>query len=364
MPASPTIGMLAVVRNRSGIVSRVEPSAASDHGVLHLVTVDFTDRDGARDETFIWEREPSAKLIQASGLPRVGQTPPMPAIEFDAMVRATRWSSIRPYIDPDTERGPLGRLPLSAPLHGAIEVEDYQMVPLLKAMSMPRVSLLLADDVGLGKTIEAGLILSELILQRRIQRILILTPASLREQWQKELFEKFRVEFDVVDRPQTMQLRRRLGLDANPWRSSQHIITSYHYLKQPDVLEDFLAACRVPEGSPHLPWDLLVVDEVHNLAPAAFGEESGLSRMLRTVAPYFEHKVFATATPHNGRTRSFSGILEILDPARFSQTGELTPAERARIKEVLVRRLKSEINEVTDPPRFARRLEPQALHII
>jgi superfamily II DNA or RNA helicase len=217
--------------------------------------------------------------------------------------------------------------------------------------------------VGLGKTIEAGLILSELILQRRIQRILILTPASLREQWQKELLEKFCIQFDVMDRPRTMQLRRRLGLDANPWRSSQHIITSYHYLKQPDVLEDFLAACRVPEGSPHLPWDLLIVDEVHNLAPAAFGEWSGLSRMLRTVAPYFEHKVFATATPHNGRTRSFSGILEILDPARFSQTGELTPAERARIKEVLVRRLKSEINEVTDPPRFARRLEPQALTI-
>ncbi len=229
------------------------------------------------------------------------------------------------------------------------------MVPLLKAMRMPRVSLLLADDVGLGKTVEAGLILSELVLQRRIQRILILTPASLRKQWQQEMHEKFCLQFDIVDRPQTTQLRRRLGLDANPWRASPHVIASYHYLKQPDVLEDFLATCRVPEGSPHLPWDLIIVDEAHNLAPAAFGEDSDLSSMLRRIAPQFEHKIFATATPHNGRTRCFSGLLEILDPARFSQTSEFTSAERARVQEVVVRRLKSEINAVTNPPRFSER---------
>ena len=177
----------------------------------------------------------------------------------------------------------------------------------------------------MGKTVEAGLILSELVLQRRIQRILILTPASLRQQWQQEMHEKFCLHFDIVDRPQTTQLRRRLCLDANPWRASPHIIFSYRYLKQPDVMEDFLANCRVPDGSPYLLWDLLIVDEAHNLAPA-FGEDSDLSSMLRRITPQFEHKIFATATPHNGRTRCFSGLLEILDPARFSQ-------------EVVVRRL-------------------------
>ncbi len=360
---SPTVGMLAVVRNRCGVISRVQPSHTSADGLLHLVTLSFTDREGGRDESFIWEREPAARLIPSSGFPPVSQSSPMPAAQFDAMVCATRWSAINPYVDPDTERGPLERLPLASPLHGAIEVEDYQMVPLLKALRMPRVALLLADDVGLGKTVEAGLILSELILQRRIQRILILTPASLREQWRAELHAKFCLDFDIVDRDQTQQLRRRLGLDANPWRSSQHIIASYHYLKQPDVLEDFLAASRVPDGSPHLPWDLLIVDEVHNLAPAAFGDDSDLSRMLRIVAPQFEHKLFATATPHNGRTRCFSGLLEMLDPARFSQTSELTPAERSRVQEVLVRRLKSEINEATAPPRFSTRHPPQALNL-
>ncbi len=360
----PSPGMLAVVRNRTGVIAKVEPSPTGPNGVVHLVTVDFTDADGAREETVIWEREPGARILDSGGLPQVASRGAMPAEEFQALVRASRWTAIHPYVDPDGEGGPLPRLPFASPFHGAIEVEDFQMVPLLKAMQMPRVSLLLADDVGLGKTVEAGLILTELVLQRRIQRTLILTPASLRVQWRQEMRDKFCLEFDVIDRARTMELRRQRGLDVNPWRSSPHLIASYHYLKQPDVLEDFLTSCRGAEGSPHLPWDLLIVDEAHNLAPSAFGDVSELTRMLRAIAPYFEHKLFATATPHNGRTRCFSGLLEILDPARFSQTSEFKPAERARVHEVVVRRLKSEINQVTDPPRFSNRsIEPIELKL-
>jgi SNF2 family DNA or RNA helicase len=84
---------------------------------------------------------------------------------------------------------------------------------------MPRVALLLADDVGLGKTIEAGLILSELLIRRRIRRILIICPASLRFQWQQEMQDKFSLGFDVIDRAETLDLQKRLGLDTNPWRA-------------------------------------------------------------------------------------------------------------------------------------------------
>ena len=160
---------------------------------------------------------------------------------------------------------------------------------------MPRVSLLIADDVGLGKTIEAGLILTELLLRRRIRRILVLAPAALRWQWRDELWEKFSLRFEVVDRHQTDRTRRRLGMDANPWRSFDRIVSSYHYLRQPDVREQFLSACHTPEGSPHLPWDLLIVDECHNLMPAPFGKDSELCRTLRLVAPRFEHRLFLSA---------------------------------------------------------------------
>jgi len=242
-----------------------------------------------------------------------------------------------------------------------VQVEDFQLVPLLKALQMPRVNLLIADDVGLGKTVEAGLILSELLLRRRIQRVLILTPASLRLQWRDEMWDKFSLPFDLVDRAETHALHRRLGMDANPWRSFSRIIASYHYLRQEDVLTQFLAASRTPEGSPHLPWDLLIVDECHNLMPSPFGDDSDLCRMLRLLAPQFEHRLFLSATPHNGHTRSFTGLLEILDPVRFSQTDALRPAERERIQQVVLRRLKREINARTNPPRFCRRNPPQAL---
>ncbi|MBK6940543.1 MAG: DNA helicase [Planctomycetes bacterium] len=224
---------------------------------------------------------------------------------------------------------------------------------------MPRVNLLIADDVGLGKTIEAGLILSELLLRRRIQRVLILTPASLRLQWRDEMWDKFSLQFDLVDRAETHALRKRLGIDANPWRSSSRIIASYHYLRQDDVRDQFLAACRTPEGSPHLPWDLLIVDECHNLMPSAFGEDSDLCRMLRLIAPQFEHRLFLSATPHNGHTRCFTGLLEILDPVRFSQTDELRPKEKERINQIVLRRLKREINARTSPPRFCTRMAPR-----
>jgi len=348
--------MLATVRNRRGMVAAVEPFDAGPEGRLHLTTVEYLDADGqALEDHLVWEREPGARLLEPTSPPDVLGAGPMVPHEFDALVRATRWSAVTPFIDPDGEAGPLDRLPFSAPFHAAIQVEDFQLVPLLKALRMPRVSLLLADDVGLGKTIEAGLILTELLIRRRIRRVLIICPASLRLQWKSEMQEKFSLPFDVVDRAETHALQRQLGLDANPWRTYGRVITSYHYLKQADVFESFRAASRMQDDSPHLPWDLLIVDEAHNLSPAAYGEDSDLAAMLRNLAPYFEHKLFLTATPHNGHTRSFTGLLQSLDPVRFTQTGELTPNERARVQDVLVRRLKREVNAHTSPPRFGER---------
>lgn len=355
----PRIGMFATVRNRRGVTTGVEPFDGPA-GRLHLVHVEYKDDQFPRDEKLIWELEPGGRLLEPTALPNVGSGDPMPVDDFDALLRATRWSAAMPFLDPDGS-GPLERLPISSPFHGAVQVEDFQLVPLLKALRMPRVNLLLADDVGLGKTVEAGLILTELLLRRRVQRVLILTPASLRLQWRDEMWDKFSLPFDLVDREQTHALRRRLGMDANPWRSFSRIIASYHYLRQDDVLEQFLAACRTPEGSPHLPWDLLIVDECHNLMPSAFGEDSDLCRMLRLLAPQFEHRLFLSATPHNGHTRCFSGLLEILDPVRFSQTDQLRPAERERVQQVVIRRLKREINARTNPPKFCTRLAPHAL---
>ena len=353
----PRAGMLATVRNRRGVVAAVEPFSGQD-GTTHLVHVEYKDAQSPPEERLLWELEPKCDLLEPNAMPRSEDDPMAPA-DFDALVRAARWTALSPYLDPDGE-GPLLREPIASPFHGSVRVEDYQLVPLLKALRMPRVSLLIADDVGLGKTVEAGLILTELLLRRRIQRVLVLTPASLSQQWREELWGKFSLRFEVVDRQGTDRLRRRLGMDANPWRSFSRIVASYHYLRQPDVREQFLAACRAPEGSPHLPWDLLIVDECHNLMPSPFGEDSELCQTLRLVAPQFEHRLFLSATPHNGHTRSFTGLLEMLDPVRFTRSSDMSPAMRGRVEDVVVRRLKRDINAGGEQ-RFCTRNPPHAL---
>ena len=352
--------MLATVRNRRGVVAAVEPFDG-ENGRLHLVHLEYKDWRSPSEERLLWELEPHRALDEPNALPDPA-APAMPPADFDALLRAARWTALSPWLDPDGD-GPLGPQPVASPFHGGVRIENYQLVPLLKALSMPRVSLLIADDVGLGKTVEAGLILTELLLRRRIRRVLILTPASLRHQWRDELHDKFSLRFEVVDRKETDRLRRRLGMDANPWRSFDRIVASYHYLRQPDVREQFLSASRVPEGSPHLPWDLLIVDECHHLMPAPLGEDSELCRTLRLVAPQFEHRLFLSATPHNGHTRSFTGLLEMLDPVRFTRTSEMGAAMRGRINDVVIRRLKRQINEGSAAPRFSRRRPPKAVEL-
>ena len=359
--------MLATVRNRRGVVAAVE-SYGGQAKRLHLVHLEYTDHRSPREERLLWEIEGAPSLLKPNALPD-STRPAMAAPDFDAMLRASRWTALSPYLDPSGNGRP-AQEHLASPFHGGVCIENYQLVPLLKALRMPRVNLLIADDVGLGKTVEAGLILTEMLLRRRIRRVLVLTPASLRRQWSEELWDKFSLQFEIVDRQSTDKLRRRLGMDANPWRAFSRVVASYHYLRQPDVLEQFRSACdnQTPEGSPHLPWDLLIVDECHNLMPSSFGEDSELAKMLRLVAPRFEHRLFLSATPHNGHTRSFTGLLEALDPVRFSRTSELTPAMRRRIDDVVIRRLKREINAASSGagtgPRFCTRHPPKALSLV
>jgi hypothetical protein len=368
--ASPRVGMLATVRNRRGVISAVDPFAGAHNAqLLHLVTIEFSDSDGDAEETLLWERERQPVVLEPNALPRVRRG------RADAHARVPGFAARHPldghHAFPGGRIAPKRGEPVpTAPVYGAVSADDFQLVPLARAMRMPRVSLLLADDVGLGKTIEAGLILAELVRKRRIRRVLILTPASLRTQWQQEMEDKFSLGFDIVDKAATHKLQKDMGLDANPWRALPRIITSYHYLRQPDVLEQFIANCRTTQShqGAQLPWDLLIVDEAHNLMPSNFGEDSDLSDMLRLLTPWFEHRLFLTATPHNGHTRCFSGLLEQLDPVRFTRTPEFTDKERQMIGDVLIRRLKSEINgqdkEAGRPPRFATRyLEPLPLYL-
>ena len=261
--------------------------------------------------------------------------------------------------------------PLLGVWNSAIQVHAYQLEPVLKALAMPRVSLLLADGVGLGKTIQAGLVLEELLLRRRIRRILVLCPAMLQRQWQYELRRKFNLDFRVIDSDSTFKLRRELGIDTNPWKAFPRIITSMDYLRMPDVLQQFLQASRAGADAEangnrttaHAPWDLLIVDEVHHFAPQSGSHASQRTRMLREIRFLFEHRIFASATPHNGKTVCFTGVLELLDPIRFQMTTEMDARDKAHLGEVRIRRLKDDINKQSIRPPFADQLPPVELKL-
>ncbi|HRY45869.1 MAG TPA: DNA helicase, partial [Thermoanaerobaculia bacterium] len=121
-PDLPRVGMLATVRNRRGVVSAVEPfGSGAKEGLLHLVTLEWADAGGNTEETVVWEREPFARLLEPKALPDVEGEPAMRPDDFDALVRSARWTAMRPFLDPDGGEGPLSRLPVSAPFHGALQ---------------------------------------------------------------------------------------------------------------------------------------------------------------------------------------------------------------------------------------------------
>ncbi len=187
----PQVGMLAKVRNRRAIISSVEAFDSGPEGRFHLVQLEYTDPDGPREEQIVWEHELNRDCLEPSTLPRVDQTKPMVPADYDALVRATRWTAFTPFLAPDKLEAIPDRSHIASPFFGAIQVDNFQLVPLMHALAMPRISLLIGDDVGIGKTIEAGLILTELLIRRRIRRAMVICPASLRTQWRQEMKDKF-----------------------------------------------------------------------------------------------------------------------------------------------------------------------------
>ncbi len=348
----PSIGQLVLVRNRPARVTDVQ-SYNGDQGVTHAVELRYCDAMCYPEtESVIWENEINPKVISKLNLPdlsRLSLKPDNPEV-FNAYLLALKWSNHSSLHQQEIPE-------IISPWYSAIQVEDYQLYPVMKSALSHRVSLLLADDVGLGKTIQAGLIMSELLRRRKIRKILIITPASLQTQWQEEMIEKFNLDFSIINLNETNQIYKEMGMDVNPWKVRQKIITSMDYIRQPDILDQFesSAEARMKGDAPTMPWDLLIVDEAHNMAPAGFGQESQRYLMLQRISKYFEHRLFLTATPHNGYTMSFTTLLSLLDPVRFTPKAKLDEEDRKLINEVMIRRLKSELNESSETPRFPER---------
>tara|TARA_R110002124_G_scaffold12197_14_gene58186 strand:+ start:14550 stop:17690 length:3141 start_codon:yes stop_codon:yes gene_type:complete len=350
--ATPEPGQLVEVRRRQWVVADIVASKAttSGHSLQHLVTLLSIDEDGLGEEQqVVWEIEPGAHIIEKAGLPEI--TGFDHADRLDAFLDAVRWGAAT-----NADRGFL-----QAPFRSGVSIEDFQLDPLVRAINMARANLLIADDVGLGKTIEAGLVIQELLLRHRARSVLVICPASLQQKWQDEMQEKFGLDFKIVNTDYIRQMRRDLGIHANPWTSFPRLITSQDWLKSGEALrlmrDTLSGAKRYPRK-----FDILVIDEAHNIAPsgsAHYALESQRTRLVREIAPHFQHKLFLTATPHNGYTESFTSLLELLDDQRFARN--ILPDEK-QLQQAMVRRLKTDLVDAEGKPLYPQR-KLQALEV-
>jgi superfamily II DNA or RNA helicase len=344
--AAPEPGQLVEARRRQWIVSEVDGgTVAPGLPKRHLVRLASIDEDALGEEIeVLWELEPGAHVIERAGLPRMtGMDDPS---TLQAFLDAVLWGAAT-----NADRGYL-----QAPFRSGVSIEDFQLDPLVRAIDMARTNLLIADDVGLGKTIEAGLVVQEMLLRHRARTVLVLCPASLQEKWRVEMQEKFGLEFRVVDTDYVKRLRRERGLHANPWTSFPRLITSTDWAKQGEGVR--LLRDALPSHVSHpRKFDLLIIDEAHNVAPTVgrYAVESLRTRLVRLAAPHFQHKLFLTATPHDGYTESFTALLELLDDQRFARNVLPSDAQLAR---VMVRRLKSDLVDANGKRIYpVRRLE-------
>lgn len=348
----PTPGNLVDVRERRFVVVEVQQSTLDADplrlGALarqHLVTLSSVEDDAFGEEVqVVWEIEPGARLSETINLPAAETFDP--PVYLDAFLHAVRWGAAT---SADVNA-------LQAPFRSGIDIEDYQLDPVVRAVGMPRVNLLIADDVGLGKTIEAGLVAQELILRHRARRVLVVCPASLQVQWRDQMRDKFGLDFRIVDTMLLRQLRRERGLHVNPWTHYPRLITSIDFLKRERPMRLMREALRADGREYPRPFDLLIVDEAHNIAPSGSGRyavDSLRTQAIRELVPRFEHKLFLSATPHNGYQESFTALLEMLDNQRFARG--VRPDE-AQLRAIMVRRLKSELPKRWDgSDRFPKR---------
>ena len=227
----------------------------------------------------------------------------------------------------------------------AVEPRPYQLVPLMMALKLDPVRMLIADDVGIGKTIEACLIARELLDRGEIRRMTVLCPPHLAEQWQRELAEKFHMEAELVLSGTISRLERDLRIGESVFERHPFTVVSTDFIKTARRAEDFALKC--PE--------LVIVDEAHGCTlsgGAGRGRQQRHELLKRLTLDPMRHLLLVTATPHSGNEEAFRSLLSLIDPAFVNLPADSGVAERAgirkRLAQHLVQRRRADIRRFLD----------------
>jgi len=315
-------GARVVIRDEEWLVRKVDPSSDCGH-LLHC--------DGVSDLV----RGRSALFLTA--LEGDQQIQVLDPAKTELVVDPSRqFNSTFLYLEaklrqstPNDDRIHLGH-------RGVMNLTPYQLDPALQALRQPRQRILIADAVGLGKTLEAGILTSELIARGRGQRILVITLKSMLTQFQKEFWSRFSIPLIRLDSVGLQRVRNQIPSNHNPFNHYDRSIISIDTLKNNLEYRNYLENAW---------WDIIIIDECHNVAARA--GESSLSRrarLARMLSTRSDTLMLLSATPHDGSARSFASLMSLLDPTAISDPDDYTPSDY-HDKGLVIRRFKKDIRD-------------------
>ena len=317
-------GARAVIRDEEWLIRRVDPS--TDGGWL-LTCDGISELVRSQSALFLTALEDKIEVLDPATTALVPDDSPT-------------YNATLLYLESQRRRSVVNDERIHLGHRAVMNLVPYQLDPALQALRQPRARILIADAVGLGKTLEAGVLATELIQRGRGKRILVVTQKSMLTQFQKEWWSRFSIPLVRLDSVGLARVRNRIPANHNPFNHFDRSIISIDTLKSNLEYRNYLENAW---------WDIIVIDECHNVAARA--GESGVSRrarLARLLATRSDTLMLLSATPHDGSARSFASLMALLDPTAISDPDDYTPDD-FKSKGLVVRRFKKDIHDqVTD----------------
>lgn len=325
-------GMRAVIRDEEWLIKKIETNSLG-HQVLQCVGITPLVRN--RDTIFLTNLE-QIQIVDPASIQLIADSSPF--FKRSLLYLESQWRQ---------------QLPTDTNLHighkAAMDPMPYQLDPTKLSLQRPRQRILIADTVGLGKTLEAGILMSELIARGKGKRILVVTVKSMMTQFQKEMWNRFTIPLVRLDSNRIQKIRASLPSNYNPFFYYDKTIVSIDTLKR-DV-----------EYRTHLEkayWDIIVIDEAQNVAERG-DHQAQRSRLAKLLANRSDTMIMLSATPHDGRAKSFASLMNMLDPTAIADPENYTSED---IKGLCIRRFKNDVKDQVNGSFLERQVTLEHCH--